>query len=61
LHHRILSYDAFTLFDKSARASYDVVRNARRENVKRYDLLGDKRRKLKEQLETREKSSEGKV
>ena len=61
MHHRILSYDAFTLFDKSARASYDVVRNARRENVKRYDLLGDKRRKLKEQLETREKSSEGKV
>jgi curved DNA-binding protein CbpA len=53
--------DAFKILsDKSARASYDAVRKARREKVKRDELLDDKRRKLKDQLESREKAAKEK-
>lgn len=50
--------DAFkVLSDKSARAAYDAVRKARREKAKRDEQLDDKRRKLKEDLEAREKAA----
>ena len=42
------------LADKAARAAYDAVRRARREKVKRDEQLDGKRRKLKEELESRE-------
>ena len=49
------------LADKSARAAYDAVRRARREKVKRDEQLDDKRRKLKEQLESREQAAREKA
>jgi len=49
------------LADKSARAAYDAVRRARREKAKRDELLDDKRRKLKEQLESREQAAREKA
>ena len=49
------------LADKNARSAYDAVRRARREKVKRDELLDDKRRKLKEQLESREQAARDKA
>lgn len=48
------------LSDKSARAAYDSVRRALKEKEKRYEQLDEHRRKLKEQLESREKASKEK-
>jgi DnaJ family protein C protein 17 len=49
------------LADKNARSAYDAVRRARREKAKRDELLDDKRRKLKEQLESREQAARDKA
>jgi DnaJ family protein C protein 17 len=49
------------LSDKSARSAYDAVRRARRDKAKRDELLDDKRRKLKEQLESREQAFRNKT
>lgn len=48
------------LADKSARSAYDAVRRQKREKAKRDELLDGKRRKLKEDLETREKAAKDK-
>ena len=44
------------LADKSSKAAYDAVRKARREKAKRDEHLDEKRKKLKDALEQREKS-----
>jgi DnaJ family protein C protein 17 len=45
------------LADESARAAYDAVRRQKREKEKRDEQLDDKRRKLKQDLEAREKAA----
>lgn len=45
------------LADESARSAYDAVRKAKREKQKRDEQLDDKRRKLKQDLESREKAA----
>jgi DnaJ family protein C protein 17 len=45
------------LTDKSAKAAYDAVRKQKREKAKRDELLDGKRRKLKEELESREQAA----
>jgi DnaJ family protein C protein 17 len=45
------------LTDKSAKSAYDAVRKQKREKAKRDEMLDGKRRKLKEELESREQAA----
>lgn len=49
------------LATESSKAAYDAVRKAKREKAKRDELLDDKRKKLKDALEEREKWARDKV